>query len=371
MQSRKISAPFANQTTTGEFPRVDIYVISDAAYSAVSKDANTGLPLIDPQTRLGLQSPVSVKRKIRDVIDARFNGVGSTPNGHNIYIKNGAVLNEAHAEAYTALGCSVAIEANQPEEPEPTGDNGNGNENSGKSTAETEGDDGNGKKKGKKGKKGATRTKVSMIDKGRLIAYMCEKYWDVRVFGAMMETSIRCGRVTGPVQVGYGRSIEPVRIQHQQVSRCAVTTTEDAENDKESTFGDAPIIPYAMYVLPLFINSDFARKTGFSRTDMEELVDALRCCFDTTQSTSRPECSTLRVVIFEHEKPTGCAHTHMLRDLIKIKRVTDAGVPARSHKDFQIEVDYASIPEGVRVRDIDNLTGVEHVESRWTTDNAQ
>ena len=354
MKSRRIPAPFANQTTTGEFPRADIYVISDAAYSAVSKDTNTGLPLIDPQTSLGLQSPVSVKRKVRDVIDAIFNGVGSTPNGHNIYVKNGAVLNEAHAAAYAALGCSTVIEADQPEEPAP------------EPVTESEGDDG----KKKKGKKGSTRTKVSTIDKSRLTAYMCEKYWDIRVFGAMMETQIRCGRVTGPVQVGYGRSIEQVRIRHQQVSRCAVTTTKDAET-KESTFGDAPVIPYAMYMLPLFINSDFARKTGFSRTDMEELVNALRCCFDMTRSTSRPECSTLRVVIFEHEKPTGCAHAHTLRDLITIKRITDGATPARSCKDFQIEVDYDNVPEGVRVIDIDNLTGVEHVKSRWTTDNVQ
>ena len=62
---------------------------------------------------------------------------------------------------------------------------------------------------------------------------MCENYYDIRTFGAVMTTfvkaSLNCGQVRGPVQLGFARSIDPVISQEVTITRVSITTEKDAE----------------------------------------------------------------------------------------------------------------------------------------------
>ena len=80
----------------------------------------------------------------------------------------------------------------------------------------------------------------------KLRDYMCENYYDIRTFGAVMTTfvkaSLNCGQVRGPVQIGFARSIDPVISQEVTITRVAITTEKDAEN-KSTEMGRKSIVP--------------------------------------------------------------------------------------------------------------------------------
>ena len=79
---------------------------------------------------------------------------------------------------------------------------------------------------------------------------MCENFYDIRTFGAVMTTfgkaTLNCGQVRGPVQLGFARSIDPIISQEVTITRVAITTEKDAEN-KSTEMGRKSIVPYGLY----------------------------------------------------------------------------------------------------------------------------
>ena len=106
---------------------------------------------------------------------------------------------------------------------------------------------------------------------------MCDHFYDIRTFGAVMTTFVKgalnCGQVRGPVQLGFSRSIDPIVPQEIGITRVAITTEEDAFK-KETEMGRKYIVPYALYKVEGYISANLARKTtGFSEEDsLRELV---------------------------------------------------------------------------------------------------
>lgn len=61
---------------------------------------------------------------------------------------------------------------------------------------------------------------------------MCENFFDIRTFGAVMATEVNCGQVRGPVQLTFARSVEPVVPAEVSITRMAVTNEKDANNER-------------------------------------------------------------------------------------------------------------------------------------------
>ena len=63
---------------------------------------------------------------------------------------------------------------------------------------------------------------------------MCENFFDIRTFGAVMTTfmkgALNSGQARGPVQLGFARSVDPILPQEVTITRVAITTEADAEN---------------------------------------------------------------------------------------------------------------------------------------------
>ncbi len=78
---------------------------------------------------------------------------------------------------------------------------------------------------------------------------MCENYFDIRTFGAVMTTFVKaalnCGQVRGPVQLSFARR-RPHRPQEVTITRVAITTEADAEK-KGTEMGRKHIVPYGLY----------------------------------------------------------------------------------------------------------------------------
>ena len=263
-----------------------------SATATQTGDPDAGnMPRIDPETGNGLVTDVSLKRKVRNYVQMSR----ADEEGFDIYVKEKAVLNEEHKKAYKAL----KIEAQKNKPP---------------------------KKK---------------EDARRLTKWMCENFYDIRAFGAVMSTEVNCGQVRGPVQMTFARSVGPVAALEYSITRMAVTTEKEAEKQggDNRTMGRKHAIPYGLYRAHGFVSAHFAAQTGFSEADLALFWEAIENMFDHDRSAARGEMTMRGLFVFKHcgeddrQSMLGCAPAHRLFDLIRIKPESET---PRAFDDFSI-----------------------------------
>jgi CRISPR-associated protein Csd2 len=286
--------------------RIEFVYFFDVTNGNPNGDPDMGnMPRTDPGTQRGLVTDVCLKRKIRNFVALAKEGQA----GHDIYIREKAILNQQHGRAYKALDLK------------PDG--------------------------GKLPKKEEDAKSVT--------DWMCRTFFDIRAFGAVMTTGTNCGQVRGPVQITFAQSLDPIMPLPVSITRMAVTT--EAEADKQSgdnrTMGEKYIVPYALYRCHGFISPHFAKRTGFSEDDLGLLWQALANMFDHDHSAARGEMAARRLIAFRHASEIGNAPAHTLLDLVTAGRVDAAAAqPARSFADYAIRFDCAGLPAGVTAEDI-------------------
>jgi CRISPR-associated protein Csd2 len=283
--------------------RYDFALLFDVVNGNPNGDPDAGnSPRIDPETGNGLVTDVCLKRKIRNFVCL---AKPSVP-GYDIYVKEKAVLNRQHQRAYDALGLKP---------------------------------DAKGAEKG------------GQIDKAR--AWMCQTFFDIRMFGAVMSTEINCGQVRGPVQLAFARSVDPIAPLEQSITRMAVTTEKEAEKQEggNRTMGRKEIVPYGLYVAHGFISPHLAEDTGFSQEDLDLLWQALQFMFENDRSAARGEMASRKLIVFEHESPLGNAQAHRLFDRISIAR-KDSSAPPRAFSDYDVVINKENLPPGIAVREM-------------------
>jgi CRISPR-associated protein Csd2 len=289
--------------------RYDFILVFDVINGNPNGDPDAGnAPRIDPETGLGLVSDVCLKRKIRNYITLakRDMETGQPEPGYDIYVKEKAILNIQHQRAYDALGLNSSD----------TGKN-----------------------------------KSKSVEDAR--KWMCQTFFDVRMFGAVMSTSVNCGQVRGPVQLTFARSVDPIAMLDQSLTRMAVTTEGEAEQQKgdNRTMGRKTIVPYGLYVAHGFISPHLAADTGFSKTDLDMLWQALSNMFEVDRSAARGEMETRKLFVFEHESALGNAPSHVLFDFFKPVKKDDVPVP-RKFDDYTCVDIIKKIPDRITLHKI-------------------
>lgn len=202
--------------------------------------------------------------------------------------------------------------------------------------------------------------------------YMCEKYWDVRTFGAVLSTGLNAGQVRGAVQVGMSLSVDPIEPTVLSITRKCYTEgdystlaeydTKDATmpDEKKRTIGNKAYIPYGLYVVKLTVSANLANKVGFSKEDFNILLEALIQMYNNDASSSKMGMSVLTpIVVFKHvgtnptnieqikkERLLGCAPAYKLFDLLRVERKPGIEV-ARSYNDYDIKLNLEELPNGV------------------------
>jgi CRISPR-associated protein Csd2 len=178
--------------------------------------------------------------------------------------------------------------------------------------------------------------------------WMCEHYYDIRTFGAVMSMEINCGQVRGPVQISFARSIDPIVSSEHAITRSSVTNEKDAE--KERTMGRKFTVPYGLYKAQGFVNPFLAEQTGFSEHDLELLFKSLENAFQFDQSAARPAGSMnpRELIIFKHDTALGEAPSHVLFDMVKVVKKDGVETP-RSISDYEITIDEGKLPRGVQI----------------------
>ncbi|MES2819619.1 MAG: type I-C CRISPR-associated protein Cas7/Csd2 [Pseudomonadota bacterium] len=290
--------------------RYEFVYLFDVSNGNPNGDPDAGnLPRLDPETNQGLVTDVCLKRKIRNYVSLEKEGGA----GYAIYMQEKSVLNNQHELAWKAL--EIPADA---------------------------------KDGYKKLPKDAAKAK-------ELTDWMCTNFFDVRTFGAVMTTGVNCGQVRGPIQMAFATSIDPVVPMEISITRMAVTTVKEAEEQSgdNRTMGRKHIIPYGLYRAHGFISAKLAERTRFSEADLELLWRSLINMFEHDRSAARGEMAARKLIVFKHEHPMGNAPAHVLFDTVKVERVQgEADTPARSFSDYRVSVDSESLPQGVSVREL-------------------
>jgi CRISPR-associated protein Csd2 len=176
--------------------------------------------------------------------------------------------------------------------------------------------------------------------------WMCENFYDVRMFGAVMSTGLNAGQVRGAMQLTFARSIDPVLPTDLAVTRVAVTDTKDRE--KLQTIGRKTLIPYGLYRGYGFYSPHLAAQTGVTQKDLELFWEALVKMWESDRSASRGMMAPRGLYVFSHEKKLGNAPAHQLFDRISVKLKHDISVP-RQFGDYTVAIDEKNLPAGVHL----------------------
>lgn len=285
------------------------------------------MPRTDEETNHGLVTDVCIKRKIRNYVQL-LKGLESP---YDIFIREGNVLNPLIEQMRNV--------ADQEEEDE-----------------------------------------KKAVAKGRM--KMCEQYYDIRTFGAVMSTGEEkaegdsnddvnadgvkgkkskekgtkkkikgLGVVRGPVQLTFARSIDPVDAKSHSLTRCCVTTTDDDKKGKTNTIGNKNTVSYGLYRMHGFISATDAAKTGFSEEDKELLFEAIINAFENDHAAARGEMNPRALIVFKHESHLGNARAGQLFDLVKVEKKEGVEYP-RSFGDYAVTIDKDKLPANVTVEEL-------------------
>lgn len=276
--------------------RIDFVYIFDVQDGNPNGDPDAGnLPRVDAETGMGIVTDVCIKRKVRNYVQV----AKGLANGYDIFVKEKAVLNNEIDKAH---------------------------------------DD---------AKVKAAQNKIAAARQ-----YMCEHYYDIRTFGAVMSTGKNAGQVRGPIQLTFARSVNPVATSEHSITRIAVATPKEAEsqNGENHTMGRKATIPYGLYVCHGFISANLAQQTGFTEDDLALFFDALKNMFDLDRSAARGLMSAQKLIVFRHASELGNAPANKLFDLVKVEKTTN-DVP-RSFKDYAVSINTSALPSGVTVEEL-------------------
>jgi CRISPR-associated protein Csd2 len=302
--------------------RVEFVVFFDVIHGNPNGDPDAGnAPRVDPETGYGIVTDVCLKRKIRNFITL----TKAFQPPYDIYVKERGILAREQRKAYEAV-------------------------------------------------------KGEPLDRPNEDArkWMCDNYFDVRAFGAVMTTGQtgaedspaaegakrsakknvkrwNCGQVRGPVQLGFARSQSRITSLEHTITRVALTNPGDTDKSTDGDSGDEKAatgqmgrkytVPYGLYRAHGFISPFLAKDTGFSASDYALLLEAITHMFDHDRSAARGEMAVRGLGVFEHESALGNAPAHELFERIL---VTGPETP-RSFGEYSI-TGPGTVPAGVAFR---------------------
>jgi len=263
------------------------------------------LPRVDPETNHGIVTDVCLKRKVRNYVELVRGGTSP----YEIYIREKAVLIQAHKRAHQAIGASETS---------------------------------TGKRKG------------SGEEVAKARQWMCENFYDVRTFGAVMALEVNCGQVRGPIQINFSQSIEPVIPREITITRMAVATEREAESQQgdNRTMGKKNIIPYGLYRAEGYISAHLAAQTGFSEDDLALFWEALENMFEHDRAAARGKMAARKLFVFKHATKLGNAPAHKLFETIEVHRSKNGDGPARAFSDYEITVHKDRLPDSVELTEL-------------------
>ncbi len=275
--------------------RVDFYLIMSASKCLPQGDPDgDNSPRMDSSGR-GFITPQGIKRKVRDFREYM---------GDHIHVTRGGVLETNIREAVDKAGLDASSKI----------------------------------------------LKFDPKDKLAVIKKLCEIFWDVKTFGGVLTTLNE--HLTGPVQLGFACSVEPIQILDVGIGRVCIQREKD-QDIKDRDLGRMSIVDFGVYTQPGSVSPAQAQATGFTWGDYEKFVEACLHMFDHSKSTTRADMVLERLYEFHHPSELGVVGSHKLYRAVKVVRKNPSGgelAPPSSIEDYEISLDRNSFPKSIEVK---------------------
>lgn len=164
-----------------------------------------------------------------------------------------------------------------------------------------------------------------------------KKYWDGRLFGnTFLEAGANKGYIkTGVVQFTMGLSVAPILIQRH------TNTSKASPQEGENQGGMAPLayrfVEHGVYCMPFYVNPSNACKSGCTQNDIELLKALIPYAYDHTRSAIRPDVRIRHAWYMEHKNPLGsCADWKLIDALMPKLKGDDPMKPSTSWSDYEV-----------------------------------
>lgn len=278
--------------------RQDMVFLFDVTDGNPNGDPDAGnRPRTDDESGQGLVTDVALKRKIRDTMAL---AAGDDPR-YGIFVQAGYALNPRLEASYEATGLKLG-------------------------------------------------TKVTPEQAAQARAWLCDRYADIRLFGAVLSVGKTgaLGQVRGPLQVGMARSIDPVFPMDHAITRVTQTKQDDIDKGETTEMGGKWTVPYGLYKVELYYSATRGQQTGIDAKDLELLYRSLEMMFDHDRSATRGRLTPRGLYVFSHPNAFGAAPAHTLTERVDVTRARpDSEQPARSFSDYVVSVDDDILPTGI------------------------
>lgn len=265
-------------------------------------------PRTDPETGHGFIRDAGIKRKIRDYLAIQ---------GHPLYIARGACLESLNHTAAVTVGAENIFTNTDEDEDE-----------------EEEGDD---KPKARKAPKAKKKGKATPETSRLVFDELAKKFIDFRLFGGTVPRLIGTGR--GPIQFSFGDSVDPVTPLRAALTRVAVATEEEAEDQAGANrgMGGQWYIPYGLYRFHWYANPVDAMRTKMTEDDYELFLKSILNMFENDRSSGRVRACVRYAIEFKHKEHAGpgAISGERLLELVRVER-KDRDKPARSYGDYNV-----------------------------------
>lgn len=206
-------------------------------------------PRTDMMLGLGLMTPMSIKRKIRNFVESEY--------GLPLYHRSGAVLRDQRTAATS-------------------------------------------KRKLPSYKVGDKVTPDQLRANQMAV---CAEYFDARAFGAVMDLKeAKCMNAAGPVWIGMAETIDPVQVDELGITRQSVES--ESEKKENRTMGTLNVVAFGLYRFEFEVLPSLAARTGFDLDDFGKLKVAMLQAFEQDQSSNR-KLDLRRVDVFRHASQDG------------------------------------------------------------------
>lgn len=207
-----------------------------------------------------------------------------------------------------------------------------------------------------------------------------KRFTDARLFGAVLGSGPNFGQITGPVQIPFAKSFDPVNVidncitrvcksedkdnltKKKMVTAAEYRAWEERQNKAElRTMGRKSMIQYGLFKGTAFVSAFRAAETGMTEADLELLLEALENMFEHNRTSSKGTMTCRGIVDFKHvgtgpkspdrdrQAKKGCAHAHKLFDLVKVAKQEGVESP-RDWQDYQVTFESSKVPDGVEFR---------------------
>ncbi|SER77911.1 CRISPR-associated protein, Csd2 family [Lentzea xinjiangensis] len=278
--------------------RHDMVFLFDVTDGNPNGDPDAGnRPRTDDESGQGLVTDVALKRKIRDTLAL---AAADNPR-YGIFVQAGHALNPRLEQSYAETGLKIG-------------------------------------------------TKITKDDADRARAWLCDRYVDIRLFGAVLSVgkTQALGQVRGPLQLSMARSIDPVYPADHAITRVTQTKQEDIDKGETTEMGGKWTVPYGLYKAELYYSAARGHATGVDSTDLELLYRTLEMMFDHDRSATRGTLTPRGLYVFSHPDAFGAAPAHRLTERVTItRREPGTDTPPRAFTDYNVTVNETDLPAGV------------------------